>query len=68
MSKRLIAVTALLLAGCQLAPPHERPDLSTASEFPGYAGDVEIGRRPVEIGWRDYFVDPRLELIVANAL
>ena len=60
---------AALLAGCQLAPPHTRPDLPTASDYPAaYAGDVSIGQRAVQIGWRDFFIDPQLEQLLALAL
>ncbi len=58
-----------LLGGCQLAPPHSRPDLPTAADYPAaYAGDVTLGQRAVEIGWRDFFADPQLEQLVAAAL
>ncbi|WP_114953631.1 efflux transporter outer membrane subunit [Sphingosinicella terrae] len=60
---------ALLLAGCNLAPPHQRPDLPAPSDFPAdYSGDVELGRRAAEIGWRDFFADPRLASLVEAAL
>lgn len=64
----LLAVTALL-GGCQFAPPHERPVAPTASGYPAaYAGDVALGVRATEIGWRDFFADPRLDQLVATAL
>ena len=68
--RKFAAVTLmLLLAGCQLAPPHTRPDLPTAGDYPAsYAGDVTLGQRAVEVGWRDFFADPRLEGLVATAL
>ena len=60
---------ATLLGGCQLAPPHERPRLPTASDYPAaFAGDVTLGRRAADIGWRDFFADPQIELLVATAL
>lgn len=64
----LLAATALL-GGCQLAPPHERPAAPTAGGYPAaYAGDVTLGVRATEIGWRDFFADPRLDQLVATAL
>ena len=64
----LLAATALL-GGCQLAPPHERPATPTAGGYPAaYAGDVTLGVRATEIGWRDFFADPRLDQLVATAL
>ena len=68
MRKAFALTLAALLGGCQLAPPHERPALPTASDFPGYAGDVALGQRAVDMGWRDFFADARLEQLVAGAL
>jgi multidrug efflux system outer membrane protein len=68
MRKAFALTLAALLGGCQLAPPHQRPALPTASEFPAYANDVALGQRAVDIGWRDFFADPRLEGLVAAAL
>jgi outer membrane protein, multidrug efflux system len=69
MRKSLALVLPVLLAGCQLAPPHTRPALPTPAGYPAsYAGDVTLGKRAVEIGWRDFFVDPRLEQLIATAL
>ncbi len=57
-----------LLAGCQLAPPHERPESPTAPRYPqaytAGAGDVA----PASIGWREFLLDPRLELLITLAL
>jgi len=69
MRNALPLTLAVLLAGCNLAPPHERPALSTAPDYPAeFAGDVTIGRRATEIGWRDFFADPRLEALASQAL
>jgi multidrug efflux system outer membrane protein len=69
-SPRFAAVIALaLLGGCQLAPKHVRPELPTAPAYPAaYAGDVTIGQRATEIGWRAFFADERLEALVRAAL
>jgi multidrug efflux system outer membrane protein len=46
-----------------------RPELPTAADYPAsYAGDVTLGQRAATIGWRDFFVDPQLEQLVATAL
>lgn len=69
MRKGMALVVVALLGGCNLAPPHVRPDLPTAADYPAtYAGDATLGQRAVEIGWRDFFSDPRLEQLVATAL
>jgi len=69
MRKALVLTVAGLLAGCQMAPTHVRPDLPTASDFPAtYAGDVTLGQRAVDLGWRDFFADRQLQQLVAAAL
>jgi multidrug efflux system outer membrane protein len=64
------AAGAILLASaCSLAPRYERPPLPTTSEYPGeYSGDIAAGARPMELGWRDFFADPRLEALIAASL
>ena len=65
----LAILTALLLGACSLAPRHVRPDLPTASEYPGeYTGDASLGARAPQLAWRDFFADPRLEALVDSAL
>src|SRR3546814_1393550 len=69
MRKVLALTLTSLLGACQLAPPHARPALPTAQDYPtSYAGDVVLGRRAVEISWREFFADPKLETFVATAL
>jgi multidrug efflux system outer membrane protein len=58
-----------LLAGCGLAPPHVRPELPTPAVY-AVASDSEAaaGVRAIDIGWRDFFRDPRLDALIATAL
>lgn len=56
-------------AACSLAPRHVRPDLPTEATYPQpYAGDPNDGKQAVQVGWRDFFADPRLEALVQRAL
>lgn len=75
----LIAVAvAVLAAGCTFEPKYERPAAPVASAFPAsgvYAtqpattpGDTAQGRSAVDIGWREFFSDPRLQQIIELAL
>ena len=66
----LLLAAATMLSGCaNLAPPHTRPPLSTAPDYPeGFANDVTLGQRATEISWHDFFADPQLEVLVARAL
>lgn len=63
------AVVALALGACQLAPPHERPPLPTPGEWSGeYVANPRDGVPAFELGWRDFFADPRLEALIGTAL
>jgi multidrug efflux system outer membrane protein len=69
MARFVILALSLVLAGCQTVRPHVRPDLPTAPAYPAeYAGDVILGDRATQVGWRDFFEDPRLEALLTAAL
>ncbi|WP_179403468.1 efflux transporter outer membrane subunit [Burkholderia guangdongensis] len=69
---------ALLATGCTLAPHYERPAAPVAQTFPsggvyatqpGAAGARSAnGQAAVDIGWREFFVDPRLQRLIEIAL
>ena len=62
-------LSVLLLGACQLAPEHARPRMPTTPTYSAeHAGDVTIGARARDIGWRDFFDDPRLEALITVAL
>jgi multidrug efflux system outer membrane protein len=67
MRSRLTLATALLLAGCAMAPDHERPALPTAPAYPA-AEAATTGPRATDLAWRDFFGDQRLEALIASAL
>ncbi|MGF6412337.1 multidrug efflux system outer membrane protein [Paraburkholderia sp. MM5477-R1] len=75
----LIAVAvALLAAGCTLAPHYQRPAAPVTATFPtGGVYDQQPGAQGArganglaagDIGWRDFFVDPRLQQLIEIAL
>ncbi|HEX6994478.1 MAG TPA: efflux transporter outer membrane subunit [Gammaproteobacteria bacterium] len=67
--RRIAAAAALALAGCELAPPHVRPDLPTAAGFPAeYVDDPLDGVRAPEVDFRTFIDDARLEALIAAAL
>ena len=64
-----IVVVGALLNACSLAPRHVRPELPTPARYPeSYVDDPTAGARATELGWRDFFTDPRLEALIATAL
>nr|WP_279237410.1 efflux transporter outer membrane subunit [Dyella sedimenti] len=62
---------AALLAGCaSMAPPHQTPPMAVPNAWPGdvQPGAPEGAPRAVQLDWRGYFVDPRLQQLIATAL
>jgi len=76
----LIAVAvALFAAGCTMAPKYHRPAEPVTATFPtggvydtqpGAAGAARTanGQAAADIGWRDFFVDARLQRLIEIAL
>ena len=65
---RLLALAAAaLLAGCSLMPQYERPPAPVAAAFPDSV-NIQAGPAAVDIGWRQFFHDERLQALVAAAL
>lgn len=78
----MAAAVALFAAGCTMAPKYERPAAPVDQTFPtggiydrqpdaassAVAGGSAQAKPAVDIGWRDFFVDARLQQIVAIAL
>ncbi|WP_374443956.1 efflux transporter outer membrane subunit [Stella sp.] len=68
------AALAAALAGCSLAPAYERPASPVASLWPSGPGGraqpaaATAGRPTADIGWRDFFQDPRLRELIQTAL
>ena len=59
---------ALLLAGCNLAPPHVRPALPVPADYPPEVQPGTESRKATEVGWREFFRDPRLQVLIESAL
>lgn len=74
MTKRILALLAgaSMLAGCNLAPAYVRPVGAAPERFPE-TGPYPAARpdAPVDItqvGWRDFFTDPRLVAVIETGL
>src|SRR5262245_43017919 len=66
---RLLAMLACCCAGCSLIPPFERPPLPVAPAYPADAPIPEsAGVNAPALGWQDYFADPGLRALIADAL
>lgn len=69
MRRVAVLLAVSLLGGCSLAPPHVRPESPAPPGYSNeYSGDVENGTRAPQLGWRDFFEDPRLEALITAAL
>jgi outer membrane protein, multidrug efflux system len=78
----MAAAVALFAAGCTMAPKYERPAAPVDQTFPtggiydrqpdasssASNGRTADAKAAVDIGWRDFFADARLQQIVALAL
>lgn len=61
-------ILALALSGCSFAPRYEQPVPPVAQTFPTYSAPPAAAVKATQIGWRDFFNDPRLEIVIATAL
>ncbi len=59
---------ATTLAGCTMAPKHERPASPTAMVYPSETPTISGVPDAADIGWRDFFHDPLLQELIAIAL
>jgi outer membrane protein, multidrug efflux system len=78
----MAAAVALFAAGCTMAPKYQRPAAPVDQTFPtggiydrqpeaassASNGRTADAKAAVDIGWRDFFADARLQQIVALAL
>ncbi|WP_326838348.1 efflux transporter outer membrane subunit [Herminiimonas contaminans] len=64
----LALLAAGVLSACSMAPKYVRPDAPVAADYgvPSAAGNNQV--RAADIGWRNFFTDPRLQVLITNAL
>jgi outer membrane protein, multidrug efflux system len=62
----------IFAAGCSFAPQYTRPALPVTEEYPADApmpADTKPDARvAAEVAWRDYFADPQMQAMIAQAL
>lgn len=71
MHKSLSLATAVLLAGCNMAPHYVRPGMPVPTSMPAgpaYASNEAGARDPADVAWRDFFTDERLRRLIEVAL
>jgi len=65
----LMMAAALLSAGCSLAPAYQAPDVPYSEQWIGVAlQEQQDGIDVSTLGWRDYFLDRRLQKLIEVAL
>ena len=69
----LLAITAVLLAGCTLAPKYTRPEAPVPAGWPSGPAYDNAQASPgapaaAELKWREFFTDERLRSIIEEAL
>ena len=63
----------LALAGCTMIPKYQQPPANVSSSWPTVPGYKKIETTPAtvpaaEIGWKDFFRDPKLQQVITLAL
>jgi multidrug efflux system outer membrane protein len=69
----VIALFVVVLAGCTMIPKYKQPSAPVSSSWPSVPGYAQIQTTNAaipasDIGWRDFFRDPRLQQVIEIAL
>ena len=67
MRRSFVVIASFALAGCNFAPKHVTPALSTPTEFPPEVSP-EGSVAAADIAWKDFFLDERLRELIAQTL
>jgi multidrug efflux system outer membrane protein len=59
---------AVLLGGCTMTPTYERPASPVAPTYPVEAETTPATQAVADLGWREFFTDPRLQKLIELAL
>lgn len=60
--------TAAVAAGCSLIPVLDRPEPPVPTTYPQAGSPAAVARAAVDMGWREFFPDERLQVLIARAL
>jgi multidrug efflux system outer membrane protein len=67
----LMAVIAWSVAGCTMIPEYTRPEPPVPSQWPtgpAYKEPAPAAILAADLRWRDYFTDPRLQILIETGL
>jgi multidrug efflux system outer membrane protein len=72
----LVCVSSAALAACSMIPDYQRPALPVTGHYPsgpaftgrGSAASGPVGAPAASFGWRDFFLDPVLQDLIALSL
>jgi multidrug efflux system outer membrane protein len=64
----LTLLAASALSACTLAPPTVRPALPVTNAWPIAAANTGSATSAADLGWREVFIDPRLQGVIDLAL
>lgn len=59
---------AILLSACSFVPTYEQPNVALDQQWMTLALHQEQGKPLSELGWREFFRDPRLQKLIETAL
>src|SRR6516164_7219833 len=66
---RLAILPALvLIANCTMIPKYQRPDPAVATKYATQTQANQGNQLASDIGWREYYADPRLQKLIGLAL
>lgn len=66
--RKAIILIAAAASGCNFAPQYRQPVASVGVAYPGPQSARPNDRLATELGWREFFLDPRLQALIAAAL
>ncbi len=64
----LAVMLVICFSGCSLIPSYQRPALPVPNQFSNAAANPASKDRASDIGWQDFFKDPRLQQLITLAL
>lgn len=71
--KAAACAVSFILVGCTMIPKYKQPPANVSSSWPSVPGYAKTKTTPAtvpaaNIGWRDFFRDPKLQQVIALAL